>query len=90
MRLAWTIGLAVVIGFRNSASLMANEPEGGTPSGEGAGAVHLLVILYILCNNKLVIYYIQQQPSCVCSVMCRSNGAGGVMSKTASENHIFL
>ena len=24
----------------------------------GGGAVHLLVILYILCNNKLVIYYI--------------------------------
>lgn len=60
MRLAWAIGLAVVIGFRKSASLLQVNRRVG-----GVGAVHLLVILYILCNNKLVIYYIQQRVVCV-------------------------
>lgn len=69
MRLAWTIGLAVVIGFRNSASLWRmNQGEGRDAEvvGAGVGAVHLLVILYILCNNKLVIYYIQTLTLSVC------------------------
>lgn len=42
-----------------------NQREGRDAKG-WVGAVHLLVILYILCNNKLVIYYIQSLESCVC------------------------
>lgn len=70
---AWTIRLAVVIGFRNSASLLQiREGRGAKAWGGGGdrGAVHLLVILYILCNNKLVIYYIQQLMVCVCVIIC--------------------
>lgn len=72
MRLAWTIGLAVVIGFRNSASLMANEPEGGEGRQVGRGpglSICLLFCIFCATINLSFITFNNSRPvsvqSCV-------------------------